>query len=122
MTIIPATPTPAIEAEPNLPTHIMSMVGPSMLRLPPTIICQPNETRLPIILPFVQSLSNFPSPPRPLPPLAKPTESSIVINQSFLYLHQKSAELRLLSSPKGQAKKRGYTCLRFHRPALKYVA
>jgi hypothetical protein len=50
-------PTPAIEAEPSLPTHIMSIVGPIMLRLWLIIIGQEKDHRLPPILPFVQSLS-----------------------------------------------------------------
>ena len=58
MTAIPATPTPAMEADPSLPTHIMSMVGPSILRLLLTIMGQDSSQRLRIILPFVQSLAN----------------------------------------------------------------
>src|SRR3990170_1383169 len=81
---MPETPTPAIEAAPSLPTHIMSMVGPSILRLPLTIIGQPNETRLPTMLPLVQSLSNLPALPPPLPLLPTPIESSIVFGKSFL--------------------------------------
>jgi hypothetical protein len=56
ITIMPETPTPAMAEGPSLPTQIMSMVGPIMLRLPPIIIGQPSDSRLPTVLPFVQSL------------------------------------------------------------------
>ncbi len=54
---IPATPTPAIEADPRLPTHIISMVGPSIMMTLLTVDGHVSVHRLPVMLPFVRSLS-----------------------------------------------------------------
>ena len=62
------TPTPAMEAAPSLPIQIMSMVGPSVLRVLPISIGQLRDIRLPKMLPFVQSRC---APPRPILPALK---------------------------------------------------
>jgi len=89
---MPATPTPAMAVEPSLPTHIMSMVGPSMFRLELTTIGQDILSRLLMMLPCVQSgLGLGCLTPRP----AEPYLFGLAIS---VYC---------------------YTCLRFHRPVLK---
>jgi hypothetical protein len=55
MTTMLEMPTPAIEAEPSLPIHIMSMKGPSIMMLVLMVIGQARDQRLLVMLPFVQS-------------------------------------------------------------------
>jgi hypothetical protein len=56
---MPDTPTPAIEAVPSLPTHIMSIAGPIMPMVLLINIGQDKDQRLPKMLPFVQSFVNL---------------------------------------------------------------
>ncbi len=55
MTTMPEMPTPAMDADPSLPIHIMSMKGPSIMMLVLMVMGQARDQRLLVILPFVQS-------------------------------------------------------------------
>jgi len=71
ITMMPATPTPAIEAAPSFPTHIMSTVIPTAQKLSLIIIGQARPQRFRRMLPFVQSLSG--EAPLTAKPLHLPT-------------------------------------------------
>ncbi len=55
-TTTPDTPTAATAASPSFPTQIMSMVGPSDMRVWVIVMGQESASRFLSILPWVQSL------------------------------------------------------------------
>jgi hypothetical protein len=55
MTTMLEIPTPAMDADPSLPIHIMSMKGPSIMMLVLMVMGQARDQRLLVMLPFVQS-------------------------------------------------------------------
>ncbi len=93
-TAMPATPTPAMEADPSRPTHIMSTVWPTVYRLPLIIIGQESVRRLPRILPLVQSRPNAAARS------AERSASFMVAGHSFAGLRGQTDGFRLLNGPR----------------------